>query len=156
MSGSTCTSDDISCYCTPDNGLRGVSAACLQAKCTVKELLSALNVTAVMCDDPVRDRGPRTKLMALIFAPIALVTLILRLGIKAFGKAGGYGWDDYTIIICAVCPFQVGIRETVPLLTMPQVVTIPYIWSVYTGEELSTLPLVETNNLLFNKLCSMA
>ncbi|KAH8730153.1 hypothetical protein GQ44DRAFT_823495 [Phaeosphaeriaceae sp. PMI808] len=88
---STCAKDDLVCICT-DPRLAAAMQACVGVSCSVKQTLTALNVTDTMCQRPVRDRTHISTVVAGITGGSAVLAVILRtIDVLVDGQ---FGWDD--------------------------------------------------------------
>jgi hypothetical protein len=66
--------------------------ACASGTCTIKQALTALNVTATMCQRPVRDLTRLPRVIASTHGGVAALAALLRT-INTQGESQ-FGWDD--------------------------------------------------------------
>lgn len=88
---STCSSDNTTCICTDGDFARGMHA-CADQTCTIKQALTALNITATMFQRPVRDRSLEPMVIASVSGSVAALSVLLRT-LDAL-LTGRFAWDD--------------------------------------------------------------
>ncbi|OHE91517.1 CFEM domain-containing protein [Colletotrichum orchidophilum] len=94
---SSCALTDQQCMCN-DNVLAGYVQVCVEANCTVIEMLAARNQSLAACGVPVTQEDSFIKwFRALIFA-FTTFFIIVRMVNKCL-KLSSWGWDDATIVI---------------------------------------------------------
>ncbi|KAJ5171161.1 uncharacterized protein N7500_003944 [Penicillium coprophilum] len=90
--------NDTSCFC--DSGSRPTALLdCVEINCTTKEFFTTKRLYEKECDiTPLK--GPST-VQAATLVPLILASFffVVRLIAKSSGLAGGWGLDDYTIIV---------------------------------------------------------
>ncbi|CCC14859.1 hypothetical protein SMACR_07584 [Sordaria macrospora] len=69
-----------------------VSAACIHGACTVKESLTAKNITSFLCHEPIRKNNTVIPVLS-VFIGLALLAVILRVLARLLTKAY-FWWDD--------------------------------------------------------------
>ncbi|KAL2163847.1 hypothetical protein VTH06DRAFT_5906 [Thermothelomyces fergusii] len=93
LDNSSCAPTDAACLCN-DGRFNGVATACVKASCTIREALSAKNVTELMCGhEPERDNS----LIPIysVFIGLAVVAVALRLVARVLTQAY-FWWDDFS------------------------------------------------------------
>ncbi|KAJ5758301.1 uncharacterized protein N7511_006995 [Penicillium nucicola] len=89
------------CFCESDTRPTAL-LNCAESKCTTKEYFTTKRLYEQKCDiTPLK--GPRI-IQGETLTPLILATFFFaaRLVAKSSGLAGGWGWDDYTIIVSFV------------------------------------------------------
>jgi hypothetical protein len=66
--------------------------ACADRTCTIRQALTALNITATMCQRPVRNRSIQPMTIASVSGSIAAISVLLRT-LDALVN-GPFKWDD--------------------------------------------------------------
>ncbi|KAJ5484342.1 hypothetical protein N7453_012296 [Penicillium expansum] len=91
-------SNNTSCFCA--SGSRPTALLnCVESNCTAKEFFTTKRLYEQECDiTPLK--GPRV-VSASTLVPFILASFffVMRMFAKSSGLAGGWGWDDYTIIV---------------------------------------------------------
>jgi hypothetical protein len=83
-----------------DTTTQSTVALCLATSCTVKEGLTAQNISATICSAPIRDRSAELKSLNIATAVVSAFFVLLRLGHKIFGPSEiRFGLDDIFIFI---------------------------------------------------------
>jgi hypothetical protein len=73
---------------------------CIAATCTVKEGLTAQNISATLCNVPIRDRSAELKSLNIATAVVSAFFVLLRLGHKMFHPSEiRLGLDDVFIFV---------------------------------------------------------
>ncbi|KAL4895254.1 hypothetical protein BDV59DRAFT_152089 [Aspergillus ambiguus] len=96
-----CTSTVTSCLCA-DNDFQTTITNCVTASCTGREALVAKRANSRQCNLPYHKGHPEVGAATLV--PLILATLLffIRMMAKAIGLGGGWGVDDYTIIVAEI------------------------------------------------------
>lgn len=94
------------CSLKPNTDFENSFSPCFYSVCSPKEVMIALNVTSIICDEPVRDISFSIRAFVVASTCIASVVIALRVILKYRGLAGGIGWDDWTIVLGVVGLFQ--------------------------------------------------
>ncbi|UQC77188.1 CFEM domain-containing protein [Colletotrichum lupini] len=98
---SSCPLTDQKCMCN-DNVLAGYVQVCVEANCTVMEMLAARNSSLAACGDaPAQQDTVMAWFRAVLFA-LPTFFIIVRM-VNKFLKLSPWGWDDTTIVIAYVC-----------------------------------------------------
>ncbi|KAJ5242950.1 uncharacterized protein N7469_001277 [Penicillium citrinum] len=96
---STCSLETNStCFCASDSRPDAL-LNCVESKCTTKEFFTTKRLYEKACDiAPLQ--GPQP-INGSTLAPLILASVffVARIFAKGSGLAGGWGWDDYTIIV---------------------------------------------------------
>ncbi|KAI1840447.1 hypothetical protein JX266_013331 [Neoarthrinium moseri] len=100
-----------SCSLDPNKDFEETFSPCFYSACSVHDALTALNVTSIICDRPVRDITWAIRGFVLASTTIASGVIGLRVLYKTRGLAGGIGWDDYTIVIGVVVTMVAAIGQ---------------------------------------------
>ncbi|KAF7187451.1 Satratoxin biosynthesis SC1 cluster protein 4 [Pseudocercospora fuligena] len=114
IASSPCSPLDHACTC----GNKTIAAevqVCVLASCTISEALSTKNITATICERPVRDRGSTvagTAIGGLVFALIAYMIRVMSKLHMRWGSAVFFSdlwWDDFviTLAIAVDLPFMI-------------------------------------------------
>ncbi|KAF3018019.1 hypothetical protein E8E15_006864 [Penicillium rubens] len=91
-------SNNISCFCASDSRPTAL-LDCVESNCTTKEFFTTKRLYEQECDITPLEGPPVVKVSTLIPFILASVFFIARMIAKSSGLAGGWGWDDYTIIV---------------------------------------------------------
>ncbi|KAK6853778.1 hypothetical protein PG995_010590 [Apiospora arundinis] len=75
---STCSATDFGCICA-DQQLQANVGTCTLGSCTLVEALAAKNVTATLCNEPVRDNSTTTPVVTAISGALAVIFVAIRL-----------------------------------------------------------------------------
>ncbi|KAJ5127697.1 hypothetical protein N7448_008476 [Penicillium atrosanguineum] len=99
---STCSlSTNTTCFCASDSRVTAYLDA-VESNCTVKEFFTTKRLYQKECDITPLQRPPVVNPSTLIPFILATVFFAARIFAKSSGLAGGWGLDDYTIIIAYV------------------------------------------------------
>ncbi|KAF2689677.1 hypothetical protein K458DRAFT_130917 [Lentithecium fluviatile CBS 122367] len=91
------SSSDASCACSSAAALT-TAKGCFATSCSVKDALSAMNITAVACNEPVRDKSKGYRLINLVFFVLVVIAVACRW--MAYGSVGRINWlDEANMII---------------------------------------------------------
>ncbi|KAK0713616.1 hypothetical protein B0T26DRAFT_367422 [Lasiosphaeria miniovina] len=90
IANSTCAATDTHCICT-NNGLNQNAAACVTAACTVKESLTAKNITSHLCGNQATTDHAIIPVVS-VFLGLAVVAVVFRILARVLTKA--YFWYD--------------------------------------------------------------
>ncbi|KAJ5650413.1 uncharacterized protein N7484_004136 [Penicillium longicatenatum] len=106
---SPCASKNQTCICT-NVKLNEALNICVTANCTVKEALTAVNVTDTTCGAPIRDQTSLSLLVPAIGMSITLALIILRLYTRLIVTNLDIELDDWATILlgCCAVPVNVG------------------------------------------------
>lgn len=89
-----CPLTDPSCVCG-NTRLESDVKKCLLSSCTLKESVSTRNVTATLCDEPLRDRGAENRAVVIVLAVLSACMVFLRIIQKLLGPSENrFGLDD--------------------------------------------------------------
>ncbi|KAL7796681.1 putative PTH11-typeG-protein-coupled receptor [Trichoderma ceciliae] len=94
---SPCQLTNITCVCTNPTLQQNVQACVLQ-NCTIKDALSAMNLTAVGCNQPLRDRSRTYIILSDALGTTSGVFVLQRLAYKLWAKLG-LGSDDLMALV---------------------------------------------------------
>ncbi|KAJ5456366.1 hypothetical protein N7530_011640 [Penicillium desertorum] len=94
-------SNNTSCFCASDSRPTAL-LDCVESICTTKEFFTTKRLYEKECDIPPLKGPPVVKVSTLIPFILASVFFVARMIAKSSGLAGGWGWDDYTIIVSYV------------------------------------------------------
>ena len=75
---------------------------CVISSCTVKESLTAQNISAQLCHVPVRNRSLEVQLVGPILCFFAILFVIIRVIARRPFVSDLFGWDDGLIVAAAV------------------------------------------------------
>ncbi|KAK4098543.1 hypothetical protein N658DRAFT_509524 [Parathielavia hyrcaniae] len=89
---STCSLTGATCLCNDDQ-FNNVATSCITSNCTVKESLTAKNLTSRMCGLPVEGDSSLIPLYS-IFLGLAGLAMILRIAARVVTRAY-FWWDDF-------------------------------------------------------------
>ncbi|KAH7303202.1 hypothetical protein B0I35DRAFT_455297 [Stachybotrys elegans] len=96
---STCQVTDFLCICQ-NVELNAQAASCIQANCTIREGLTAMNVTNTMCGvESTQDRSYEAALIA--FMVLACLAVVLRIAVRIL-RSVNFWWDDACNLIALV------------------------------------------------------
>ncbi|KXH28886.1 CFEM domain-containing protein [Colletotrichum simmondsii] len=97
ISHSSCPLTDQECMCN-DNVLAGYVQVCVEANCTVMEMLAARNLSLAACGvAPAQQDTVMAWFRAVLFA-LPTFFIIVRM-VNKYLKLSPWGWDDTTIVI---------------------------------------------------------
>ncbi|KAK4462631.1 hypothetical protein QBC42DRAFT_326554 [Cladorrhinum samala] len=100
MATSSCDADDFDCLCRDTKYYRD-SSHCVHRECTVRQALTAKNLTYEMCGHPAKGDGALVPTFFAFFA-LAVLAVALRLIARAVTKAY-FWWDDAANFCAAAC-----------------------------------------------------
>ncbi|CAK7213236.1 hypothetical protein SBRCBS47491_001733 [Sporothrix bragantina] len=100
LGDSSCSVSNTTCMCL-DTQLLDTSTTCILANCTILEALSAKNITAVGCDQPVRDKSGTFRITNATLAVFSGVFVLARLAYRMF-IAGSIGADDWLCLVAVL------------------------------------------------------
>ncbi|ETI26534.1 hypothetical protein G647_03311 [Cladophialophora carrionii CBS 160.54] len=86
----------IQCFCT-DPPLFDLGKQCWESNCTVREALTAENVTSISCNFPDRDRGPASSAVTFTSMAVALCLVATRIVAMSPDFRVLWGWDDVLV-----------------------------------------------------------
>ncbi|KAH7112486.1 hypothetical protein B0J11DRAFT_185921 [Dendryphion nanum] len=101
-----CSPTNITCICT-NVALMGSIQTCVLSTCTVKEALSAQNVTQTMCGQPVRDITHITPIVTGVSGAAAIIAVVVR---SALAYAS-FSLDDMFAVAALISALPMGILE---------------------------------------------
>ncbi|KAM0257017.1 hypothetical protein ACHAQJ_004610 [Trichoderma viride] len=90
---SPCQLTNTTCVCTNPTLQQNMQACVLQS-CTIKEALSTMNLTAVGCHQPIRDRSRAYIILSDVFGTTSGLFVLQRLAYKIWAKID-LGLDDW-------------------------------------------------------------
>ncbi|KAF9894850.1 hypothetical protein FE257_004471 [Aspergillus nanangensis] len=96
-----CASTDTSCLCA-DNVFQTTLTECVTADCTGREALVAKRASSRQCHVPYHKGHPEVEAATLVPLILATLLFLIRMTAKAIGLGGGWGPDDYTIIVAEI------------------------------------------------------
>ncbi|KAF2790229.1 hypothetical protein K505DRAFT_377667 [Melanomma pulvis-pyrius CBS 109.77] len=102
----TCVPTNTTCICTTQ-ALMGAIQGCVLSSCTLKEALSAQNITQTMCGQPVRDITHITPIVSGVSGGAAIIAVVVR----CFPTGGAFALDDIFAIAALVSALPMGILE---------------------------------------------
>ncbi|EUC34446.1 hypothetical protein COCCADRAFT_25423 [Bipolaris zeicola 26-R-13] len=88
---SVCSPNNATCFCTNQDVARSMHA-CADRTCTIKQALTALNITATVCQRPVRNRSIQPLTVASVSGSIATISVLLRTLDAVLNRS--FRWDD--------------------------------------------------------------
>ncbi|KAG2417077.1 hypothetical protein HFD88_008295 [Aspergillus terreus] len=96
-----CASSQKSCLCSNETVQTAITN-CVTAGCTGREALVAKRASSRACSVPYHKGHPEVEAATLV--PLILATLLFsnRMVAKSIGLGGGWGPDDYTIIVAEI------------------------------------------------------
>ncbi|OAK98846.1 hypothetical protein IQ06DRAFT_337320 [Phaeosphaeriaceae sp. SRC1lsM3a] len=101
MNQTTCAPTDVECICS-DGPINAAIQTCVGGTCTVRQALTAVNVTSTMCNAPIRDQSNIIFVTGLVAGSVALVAVSVRT-LVAFMR-DSFGLDDaFAIAAEAAC-----------------------------------------------------
>lgn len=107
----SCNASDIDCLCTDKNFVSGFST-CVEANCTVRDLLATTNVSSFACHHPVRNDSRTIATLAPTMAAFAVAFIVIRL----VARWSMLGWDDASIILGFATSLVVSVLNTLSTL----------------------------------------
>ncbi|KAK5993092.1 hypothetical protein PT974_06520 [Cladobotryum mycophilum] len=97
---SSCQPTNHTCMCE-NPAMKQEMSICLTASCTIKETLLTLNLTAIGCNAPVRDRSQQYVNISNAFGIISAAFVIERFAYKIWAGMN-LGWDDWMTLLTIV------------------------------------------------------
>ncbi|KAJ5213924.1 hypothetical protein N7449_001093 [Penicillium cf. viridicatum] len=94
-------SNNTSCFCASSTRPTAL-LDCAESNCTSKEFFTTKRLYEKECDITPRKGPPVVNASTLIPFILASFFFVMRMIAKSSGLAGGWGWDDYTIIVSYV------------------------------------------------------
>ncbi|KAF4766782.1 hypothetical protein HAV15_010418 [Penicillium sp. str.  len=91
-------SNNTSCFCASSSRPAAL-LDCAESNCTSKEFFTTKRLYEKECDITPRKGPAVVKASTLIPFVLASFFFVMRMIAKSSGLAGGWGWDDYTIIV---------------------------------------------------------
>ncbi|OQD85181.1 hypothetical protein PENSOL_c105G01028 [Penicillium solitum] len=91
-------SNNTSCFCASSSRPTAL-LDCAESDCTSKEFFTTKRLYEKECDITPRKGPAVVKASTLIPFILASFFFVMRMVAKSSGLAGGWGWDDYTIIV---------------------------------------------------------
>ncbi|CEJ53790.1 Putative Integral membrane protein [Penicillium brasilianum] len=98
---SDCSLNRTSCFCASDSRPTSL-LSCVSSNCTVKEYFTTYRLYENECNITPRQAPSMINPSTLIPFILATFFFITRIIAKSSGLAGGWGWDDYTIIVAFI------------------------------------------------------
>ncbi|KAL2135257.1 hypothetical protein VTI74DRAFT_9242 [Chaetomium olivicolor] len=89
---SVCAPDDLKCVCADDKAIN-VAAICIKSSCSVKETLTAKNITAHLCGQEEEKKDPSLIPVSYTFICLAVIAVVLRVVARVLTHAY-FWWDD--------------------------------------------------------------
>ncbi|KAJ5913926.1 hypothetical protein N7504_002809 [Penicillium tannophilum] len=109
---STCASNNQTCICTNENLIDAVDT-CVTASCTIKEALTAVNVTDTTCGASIRDRTSISVIVPAVGMSVTLVLIILRLYVRLVVNKLNMEKDDWATVFLGCCAVPVNVGSIV-------------------------------------------
>ncbi|KAJ5953493.1 hypothetical protein N7454_000389 [Penicillium verhagenii] len=109
---STCASNNQTCICT-NVSLNGELTTCVTANCTIKQALTAVNVTDTTCGAPVRDQTSLSIVVPAVGMSVTMVLVALRLYTRLVVTNLDMELDDWATILLACCAVPVNVGSIV-------------------------------------------
>ncbi|RSM10843.1 hypothetical protein CEP52_003302 [Fusarium oligoseptatum] len=97
IGNSTCSATDQACMCTNEQ-LQLEMNVCVKQTCTIKELLTTVNLTMTSCGAPIRDKSDEYIILSNTFAVITGLFIVQRFASKIYWKLP-LGLDDWFMLI---------------------------------------------------------
>ena len=119
----------------PNRELWANITACILPTCTIREALKAENISALLCNNPVRDRTLEIKLTGPILSGIAIIFVVIRVAARRPFTTNLFSWDDGLIVAAAV-------------LAIPATIVHYYMAVNGMGRDVWTLPYDHITNVL--------
>ncbi|BCR90981.1 CFEM domain-containing protein [Aspergillus chevalieri] len=94
----SCSTTDTACLCTDPTYETNLSS-CTMANCSMKEALTTKYIISRKCDLPIPREYPEADPATIIPFILATILFVIRMTAKFLRLGGGWGPDDYTIII---------------------------------------------------------
>ena len=106
----TCAATDFSCMCaTPQLWTNATN--CVVPSCTRKEALTAQNISAQICNTPVRNKTLEVKVLGPTLCLIAIIFVAIRIIARRPFVSDLFGWDDALIIAALAFAMPVGVTH---------------------------------------------
>ncbi|KAJ6201682.1 hypothetical protein J3E72DRAFT_209193, partial [Bipolaris maydis] len=123
---SLCAGLDKSCICT-NTQLQGMIEGCVRQTCTVKQGLTAKNISSTLCGAPASNIGSQVKVLNITLFSVTAAVALGRLVFKSFSGTNS-GWDDYAIVAALL--------TGIPSVVLVDIILIPN----GLGRDIWTLP----------------
>ncbi|KAJ5993578.1 hypothetical protein N7451_009302 [Penicillium sp. IBT 35674x] len=109
---STCASNNQTCICTNAQLIAEVDT-CVTANCTIKEALTAVNVTDTTCGAPIRDRTSISVIVPAVGMSVTVVLIALRLYTRLVVNKLNMEKDDWATVFLGCCAVPVNVGSIV-------------------------------------------
>ncbi|KAJ5785295.1 uncharacterized protein N7503_010507 [Penicillium pulvis] len=109
---STCASNNQTCICTNTQLIDEVDT-CVTANCTIKEALTAVNVTDTTCGTSIRDRTSISVIVPAVGMSVTLVLIALRLYARLVVNKLNMEKDDWATVFLGCCAVPVNVGSIV-------------------------------------------
>ncbi|PLB38578.1 CFEM domain-containing protein [Aspergillus candidus] len=97
----SCSTKDLQCLCD-DKKFQDAVETCVTAGCSGREALTAKRVSSHQCGVPPHKGHPEVEGATLVPLILAGILFVVRIAAKIMGLGGGWGPDDYTIIVAEI------------------------------------------------------
>ncbi|KAJ5943472.1 hypothetical protein N7516_003640 [Penicillium verrucosum] len=155
---SSCVSTNQTCICT-NAPLNKELTACVSANCTLKESLTAVNITDTTCGLPIRDQTSLSILVPAVGMSIFIVLIILRMITRLVVAKLEVGLDDWATILlgCLAVPVntdsillgKAGLGRDIWTLKFDNITRILYLFYIQELLYITCVSLVKIGFLLF-------
>ncbi|KAJ5884764.1 hypothetical protein N7495_009274 [Penicillium taxi] len=105
-------SNNTTCVCSPSSWATEL-LDCVQTECLSKDIFTTRRLWEKGCDIPILKGPSAVQGSTLVPLILATVFFIGRIFAKSSGLAGGWGWDDYTIIVSFVMIASLGFGQNI-------------------------------------------
>ncbi|KAI9930708.1 hypothetical protein MW887_011464 [Aspergillus wentii] len=94
----SCSLSRAECFCN-DHSINPSLLSCVSSNCTTKELFTSKRIYEQECSITPLQGPSEAQASTIIPFILASIFFVIRMLAKGYGLAGGWGWDDYTIIV---------------------------------------------------------
>ncbi|KAF7554087.1 hypothetical protein G7Z17_g3148 [Cylindrodendrum hubeiense] len=100
-----------SCRYKAEEDFETTFSPCFYSACSVKEALTALNVTSIICGVPDRNISVGMRIFVVVATVVSSLVIGCRVILKFKSLAGDIGWDDWTIVIAVLVTLDAAVGQ---------------------------------------------
>ena len=101
IADSPCQITNQTCICT-NAELQSTVEGCVLSSCTLRQSLATKNMTATLCNAPIRSIGEEIRVSNIILSVVTAFCALARITYKAVFSIGELGLDDYAVIAAII------------------------------------------------------
>ncbi|WQF75221.1 Putative extracellular membrane protein, CFEM [Colletotrichum destructivum] len=152
---SDCAITNQTCICH-DDVLAGYVQTCVQASCTVREMLAARNQSLAACGVPVSEHDETVRWFRPTIFALPTFFLFVRV-VNKYMKLSSWGWDDTTIMIAyafivaflpaAYIAERTGAGRDIWTLTPEQITEFLFVFLIFSTLYMTSLAFIKSSIL---------